>query len=190
MFSKHCCSDRKTAAPGDSASFEYNTASREQTSAHSYSTACPGEHNAAHVQHTVDPGLPSCHAHCCSRLNTANPSGAVLLKGYTQRTPCIISLLLLCILLLPWQALSCFRLQHTRSCAPIIGKVKCCLRWTQCISRGAYCCSYWVQCFARQATAASDLQGPHMAASFSHNASRLLPISLLMFRSPLPPPEK
>jgi hypothetical protein len=93
MFSKHCCSGRKTAAPGDSASFEYNTASREQTGAPSYSTASPGEHNAAHVQHTVDPGLPSCH-------------------------------------------------------------------------------------------------GPHMAASFSHNASRLLPMSLLMFRSPLPPPEK
>ena len=89
MFSKHCCSGRKTAAPGDSASFEYNTASREQTGAPSYSTASPGEHNAAHVQHTVDPGLPSCHAHCCSRLNTASPSGAVpvLLKGYTQLTP-------------------------------------------------------------------------------------------------------
>ena len=87
MFSKHCCSGRKTAAPGDSASFEYNTASREQTGAPSYSTASPGEHNAAHVQHTVDPGLPSCHAHCCSRLNTASPSGAVLLKSYTQLTP-------------------------------------------------------------------------------------------------------
>ena len=86
MFSKHCCSGRKTAAPGD-------TASRGQTGAPSCSTASPSEHNAAHVQHTVDPGLPSCH-------------------------------------------------------------------------------------------------GPHMAASFSHNASRLLPMSLLMFRSPLPPPEK
>jgi hypothetical protein len=53
MFSKHCCSGRKTAAPGDSASFEYNTASREQTGAPSYSTASPGEHNAAH-----------CSAHC------------------------------------------------------------------------------------------------------------------------------
>jgi hypothetical protein len=87
MFSKHCCSGRKTAAPGDSASFEYNTASREQTGVLCYSTASPGEHNAALVQHTLDPGLPSCLAHCCSRLNTASPSRAELLKGYTQLTP-------------------------------------------------------------------------------------------------------
>jgi hypothetical protein len=85
LWQKHCSSWRWYST----ASFEYNTASREQIGAHSYSTASPGEHNAAHVQHTVDTGLPSCHAHCCSRLNTANPSGAVpvLLKGYTQLTP-------------------------------------------------------------------------------------------------------